>query len=293
MMPLFITGFIQIRLLDILDVLLVAILFYQLYILIRGTGAMNIFLGILSIFVIWWLVRIFEMELLTAILGQFISVGVLALIIVFQPEIRKFLLVIGKRSIINKGSRDLFKGLWASEQDNNLNIPPIVNAMEAFSEQKTGALIVITRENELESFLETGQRMDAQISEQLLGSIFFNNSPLHDGAVIITNNRIKAARCVLPVSEIKRFPASLGLRHRAALGVTEQSDAISLVVSEQTGKISWCMAGEIRRNLKPLQLKELLAKELMSDKDADKEPKQKWPIFAIFRKRKKSNDTTG
>ncbi len=292
-MSMFIAGFIQIRLLDILDVLLVAILFYQLYILIRGTGAINIFLGILSIYVIWWLVRIFEMELLTAILGQFISVGVLALIIVFQPEIRKFLLVIGQRSIINKGSRDLFKGLWAAEQHDNLNIPPIVNAVESFSEQKTGALIVITRNNELESFLETGQRMEAQISEQLLGSIFYKNSPLHDGAVIISNNRIKAARCVLPVSEIKRFPASLGLRHRAALGVTEQSDAIALVVSEQTGKISWCMAGEIRRNLKPLQLKELLAKELITDKDSDNEQKLKWPFFTAFKKRKKSNDTAG
>lgn len=288
MIPLIVTGFIQIRLLDILDVLLVAILFYQLYILIRGTGAMNIFLGILSIYIIWWLVRIFEMELLTAILGQFISVGVLALIIVFQPEIRKFLLVIGKRSIINKGSRDLFKGIWAAEQEDDLNIPPIVNAMEGFSEQKTGALIVITRKNELESFLETGQKMDAQISEQLLGSIFYRNSPLHDGAVIITNNRIKAARCVLPVSEIKRFPASLGLRHRAALGVTEQSDAIALVVSEQTGKISWCMAGEIRRNIKPLQLKEFLAKELMVDKDQEKDPIMKWPIFDTFRKGKKT-----
>ncbi len=285
-MPLFIAGFIQIRLLDILDVLLVAILFYQLYILIRGTGAMNIFLGILSIYVIWWLVRIFEMELLTAILGQFISVGVLALIIVFQPEIRKFLLVLGKRSIINRGSRDLFKGLWTADHNDDLNIPSIVNAMEAFSEQKTGALIVITRENELESFLETGQKMDAQISEQLLGSIFYRNSPLHDGAVIVTNNRIKAARCVLPVSEVKRFPVSLGLRHRAALGVTEQSDAISLVVSEQTGKISWCMAGEIRRNIRPLQLKELLAKELLSDEDSEQEQKQKWSPFAVFRKKK-------
>ena len=293
MIPLFVTGFIQIRFLDILDVLLVAVLFYQLYTLIRGTGAMNIFLGILSIYVIWWLVRIFEMELLTAILGQFISVGVLALIIVFQPEIRKFLLVLGKRSIINRGSRDLFKGLWAAEHEDDINIPSIVNALEIFSEQKTGALIVITRKNELDSFLETGQKMDAQISEQLLGSIFYKNSPLHDGAVIITNNRIRAARCVLPVSEVKRFPVSLGLRHRAALGVTEQSDAIALVVSEQTGKISWCIAGEIRRNIKPLQLKELLAKELLSDKDHDKEQKQKWPIFMAFRKKRKSNDTIG
>ena len=261
----FILGFIQIRLLDVIDVLLVAVLFYQLYVLIRGTGAMNIFLGILFIYLLWWLVRIFEMELLTAILGQFIAVGVLALIIVFQPEIRKFLLLLGKRNILNRGSRYFFKDFWSMDSDTDLNIVAIVNAVESFAEQKTGALIVITKKNELDSFLETGQKMEAQISEQLLGSIFYKNSPLHDGAVIITNNRIKAARCVLPVSEVKRFPVSLGLRHRAALGVTEQSDAVALVVSEQTGKVSWSKAGEIMRNIKPLQLKELLAKEFLSE----------------------------
>lgn len=283
-MHLFIQAFIQIRLLDVMDVLLVAFLFYQLYILIRGTGAINIFLGILLIYILWWLVRIFEMELLSGILGQFISVGVLALIIVFQPEIRKFLLMLGKRSLLKRGSRDLFKGFWNIDNDSGLNIPPIVNAIESLAETKTGALIVITNEDELESFQETGQRIDAQMSEQLLGSIFYKNSPLHDGAVIITNNRIRSARCVLPVSEVKRFPVSLGLRHRAALGVTEQSDAVALVVSEQTGKISWCKAGEIRRNIKTLQLKELLAKEFLSnDKEKEERSVKKtimswWPI---------------
>ncbi len=284
MLSIFTHAFIQIRLLDVIDVLLVAILFYQLYILIRGTGAINIFLGILSIYLLWWLVRIFEMELLTAILGQFIAVGVLALIIVFQPEIRKFLLVIGKRSFIKPGSRELFKGLWSIEDDADLNIPPIVNTLESFAESRTGALIVITNESELESFLETGQRLDAIISEQLLGTIFYKNSPLHDGAVIITNNRIKAARCVLPVSESKRFPVALGLRHRAALGVSEQSDAVALVVSEQSGNISWCKAGEIKRNIKPLQLKELLAKEFLSEKPGKQESRAKKFFFSWWRK---------
>ncbi|MDR4988551.1 MAG: diadenylate cyclase CdaA [Bacteroidales bacterium] len=284
MISLFIPAFIQIRLLDVLDVLLVAVLFYQLYVLIRGTGAINIFLGILSIYLLWWLVRLFEMELLTAILGQFISVGVLALIIVFQPEIRRFLLVLGKRSFIKKGSRDILKNLWNIDTETDLIIPPVVNAIEGFSEQKTGALIVITNEQELESFMETGQKMDAQVSEQLLASIFYKNSPLHDGAVIISNNRIKAARCVLPVSEVKRFPVSLGLRHRAALGVTEQSDAVALVVSEQTGRISFCKGGEIKRNIKPLQLKELLAKEFLSEKQNSKERNGKKSIFSWFRK---------
>ncbi len=280
MISLFIPAFIQIRLLDVLDVLLVAVLFYQLYVLIRGTGAINIFLGILSIYLLWWLVRLFEMGLLTAILGQFISVGVLALIIVFQPEIRRFLLVLGKRSFIKKGSRDILKNLWNIDTDTDLIIAPVVNAIESFSEQKTGALIVITNEQELEPFMETGQKMDAQVSEHLLASIFYKNSPLHDGAVIISNNRIKAARCVLPVSEMKRFPVSLGLRHRAALGVTEQSDAVALVVSEQTGKISFCKGGEIKRNIKPLHLKELLAKEFLSDKQNNKEKNGKRSILS-------------
>ncbi len=265
MFTLSVLGFLQIRFLDILDILLVAILLYQLYILIRGTGTINIFLGILSIYLLWWLVRIFEMELLTAILGQFISVGVLALIIVFQPEIRKLLVVIGKKSIPHRASRDFFKGLWQMEKEGDLNIPAIVNALESLAEQKTGALVVITNTNELESFIETGQRVNAEISEQLLGSIFYKNSPLHDGAVIISDNRVRAARCVLPVSEIRKIPGSPGLRHRAAIGITEQSDAIALVVSEQTGKISWCKGGEIKRSIKPLQLKELLAKEFLSE----------------------------
>ncbi len=288
MLPYFVTGFLQIRLLDVLDILLVAVLIYQLYLLIRGTGAMNIFLGILSIYLIWWLVRIFEMEMLAAILGQFMSVGVLALIIVFQPEIRKFLLLIGKRSIIQQGSKTLFKGIWQMEEERELNIPAIVNAFESFSEQKTGALVVITHENDLESFIETGQRMDAEISEQLLGSIFFLNSPLHDGAVIISNNRIRAARCVLPVSGIRRIPASLGLRHRAAIGITEQSDAVALIVSEQTGKISWCKGGKITRNVKPLQLKEFLAREFLEGKKSESSGKEKLSFLkAIIKNRKK------
>ncbi len=292
MLDFFTLGFLQIRLPDILDIVLVAILIYQLYLLIRGTGAMNIFLGILSVYVIWWLVRTFEMELLTAILGQFMSVGVLALIIVFQPEIRKFLLLLGKRSIFNKTSRTFLKGLWQADVD-QLNILPIVNAVETFAEQKTGALIVITKENELELFVETGERMDAIISEQLLGSVFYLNSPLHDGAVIITNNRIKAARCVLPVSGVRKLPASMGLRHRAAVGITEQSDAIALVVSEQVGKISWCKGGQIVRNIKPLQLKELLAKEFLSSDDTGEDSKERRSFFSTIFKQNTKYDSTG
>lgn len=264
-----IPAFIQIRLPDVIDILMVTFLLYQLYTLIRGTGAIHIFLGILSLYLLWWLVRLFEMELLTAILGQFISVGVLALIIVFQPEIRKFLLVLGTRSFLNKGSRSVIRKFWSFDEREKLDISAIVNAYERFSETRTGALVVITTVNELESFVETGEALESRISSPALESIFYKNNPLHDGAVIITNNRIRAARCVLPVSESPNFPQTLGLRHRAAVGITEQSDAIALVVSEQTGRISWCVQGELLRNIKPVQLKEMLAKEFISPQKKD------------------------
>jgi len=252
--------FIQIRFLDVIDILLVAVLLYQLFALIRGTGAMHIFFGILLIYLIWWLVRLFEMQLLSAILGQFISVGVLALIIVFQPEIRKFLIMLGARSILNKGTRKVFRKLWQFDPKEKLNISSVVNACENLAGKRTGALIVIAVENELDYYQETGQLVNAQVSEQLLETIFFKNSPLHDGAVIISGNLIKSARCVLPVSDKETFPDSFGLRHRAAAGITEHSDAVAIVVSEQTGMISLAREGEITRDIRPVQLKEFLVK---------------------------------
>ncbi|HSV76546.1 MAG TPA: diadenylate cyclase CdaA [Bacteroidales bacterium] len=266
MPAIFTTAFLQIRLLDVIDIVLVALILFQIYLLIRGTGTLNIFLGIVSVYIIWWLVRIFEMELLAAILGQFISVGVLALIIVFQPEIRKFLLLLGTRSFFNKGSNRFFRIFTQLEDGVKLNLASLVNACEHFSESRTGALIILTRENDLGFYVETGELIDARVSEQLLETIFFKNSPLHDGAVIITNNRVKAARCVLPVSENQDIPANLGMRHRAAAGITEVSDAIALIVSEQTGKISFAKNGELKKNLKPLQLKEILAREFGQQK---------------------------
>jgi len=260
-------AFIQLRLLDIIDILLVASLLFYLFRLVKGTGAINIMLGILSIYVIWFVVRTFEMELLTEILGQFVSVGVLALIIVFQPEIRKFLQMIGRRSIINKGPQSAWRRLWQIDNEVSLNYSPVVKACEIMSENRTGALIVITKENSLDYFLESGEPLDAKISDQLIQNIFYKNSPLHDGAIIISQNRIKAARCVLPVSENNNLPANLGLRHRAALGITEQSDAIAIIVSEQTGKISLCKNAEIKKNLTPLQLREFLAKEFAAYKE--------------------------
>lgn len=251
----------QVRILDVIDIVLVALILFQIYLLIRGTGAISILIGILSVYILWWLVRLFEMALLTAILTQFISVGVIALIIVFQPEIRKYLLMIGNRSFIKKGSQNFFNKLLKAEEPPKLDVFPIVIACTRMSNSNTGALIVLTKQSELEQVVETGQTINATISSQLLETIFFKNTPMHDGAVIISNNKVVAAKCVLPVSENKEIPSTMGLRHRAATGVTEQSDAIAIVVSEQTGKIATFKQGKIQTNVRPENLKTMLIKE--------------------------------
>jgi len=253
--------FISIRFLDVVDILLVALLLYELYNLIKGTAAINIFLGIVSIFVLWRVVRILEMELLSEILGAFISVGFIALLIVFQPEIRKFLLLVGTPSFIRKRRRRFF--FWKLNIDNGptLDIDPIVKACHKMASSKTGALIVIAHTNELEEVIESGELIDARISEQLIESIFYHDSPLHDGAMIIRNNRIIAARCILPVSRNTELPAFVGLRHRAAVGLTERNDAIAIVVSEQSGKIAYSKSGSLRLDLSAAELKNVLEEE--------------------------------
>jgi uncharacterized protein (TIGR00159 family) len=261
MLELAIPFFIGMRLLDIIDIILVALLLYELYNLVKGTAAINILLGIISIFLIWRLVRILEMELLSEILGAFISVGFIALIVVFQPEIRKFLLLVGTPSFIRKRNNLFLFWKIKYADDETLSIDPIVQACFKMANTKTGALIVIGKVNELNEITETGELIDARISEQLLENIFYKNSPLHDGAVIIMNNRIKSASCILPVSKNDTLPANVGLRHRAAVGMTEKSDAIALVVSEQTGHISWCKAGQLNFDVTPARLKTLLEEE--------------------------------
>lgn len=250
--------FINLRLLDIIDILLLAVLLYQLYNFIKGTVAIHITLGIILLYIIWRLVHAYEMELLSGILGQFINVGVLALIIVFQKEIRQFLLIIGRNKFIRQSSQAIFNIRRQPEEETSLNIEPIIRACENMSKTFTGALIVIANENDLRSYIETGIKLHANVSEQVIESIFFKNSPLHDGAIIIHENRIKAARCILPVSESKSISAKLGLRHRAAIGITEQSDAYAIIVSEQTGYISYCKNGNIKRNIKTSELKRII-----------------------------------
>ncbi len=263
-MEIFHIGFLSVRLLDILDILLVAFLLFKIYQLLKGGAAINIFIGIVAIYVLWWLfVKILNMQLLGAILGQFMSIGVIALIIVFQQEIRKFLLVIGSNSFAGKDSisRKLLPWNWQSPVMSKPNISPIVKACTSMSKNKTGAIMVLARSSDLKFYESTGDIMDAEVSKRLLESIFFKNSPLHDGAVIIENNKIKAARCVLPVTENTDLPAHYGMRHRAALGITEQSDAISIIVSEETGTISMAVDGKMFYNITPEELEQLLIKE--------------------------------
>lgn len=260
LIELLITGFINMRWLDIVDILLVAGLLLGLYNFLRGTIAFNIFIGILAIFLIWKLVTVLEMELLSDILGAFISVGFIALIVIFQPEIRKFLLALGTPTFIRKKGKFLFWDIRFGEE-NIIDMDKIIVACQRMSDSKEGALIVLTQQNELRTFIETGEEINAVVSGQLIENIFYKNSPLHDGAMIIQNNRIAAAACILPVSNNTNLPKRLGLRHRAAVGITEQSDAIAIVVSEQTGNISYCMQGQIKQRVKPAELKDFLETE--------------------------------
>lgn len=261
MTDLLITGFISIRLLDVIDILLVTLLLYELYNLLRGTVAINIFIGIVAIFLIWIIVSALNMELLSEILGAFISVGFIALIVIFQPEIRKFLLALGTPSFIRRGRNRFLLWRFNMKEDTQLDIDKIIVACQRMSDAREGALIVITHENELRQYIETGEKIDAVVSTPLLENIFFKNSPMHDGAVIISENKILAAGCILPVSNNRNLPKRLGLRHRAGVGITEQTDAIAVIVSEQTGGIAYSKLGEINIRVKPQQLKDFLEEE--------------------------------
>lgn len=251
--------FIQVRVFDIIDIILVALLFYWFYRILKGTTAISIFLGIVAIFLIWQLVKALQMELLSSILGAFVSVGFIALIIIFQPEIRRFLFTIGIQAREGK-LLQRFKFLNMGSNA-GLNIDDIAKACQNMSDIKQGALILITRKNNLDDIASTGVTVNADISNALIENIFFKNSPLHDGAMIVRNNRITAARCILPVSQKTNIPGHYGLRHRAAIGVTEVNDCVALVVSEETGNISMVSGGEIK-TVKPSELKELIENEL-------------------------------
>ena len=253
--------FIEIKFLDILDILLVAFLLFELYNLLKGTVAINIFFGIVAFYLLWKLVTALDMRLLSEIFGAFISVGFIALIVVFQPEIRKFLLMLGTPGFLKKRSRFLFLRFDISSKV-ELDIDQIILACKKMSEDKTGALIIVANKSALEQYVDTGEYLNADISDALLESLFFKNSPLHDGAVIIYQNKIKSARSVLPVSSSPLIPSALGLRHRAAVGITEQSDAQSIIVSEETGDIAYAIDGKLQTKVKPNQLKTFILENL-------------------------------
>jgi len=264
-MEIFQIGFLSVRLLDILDILIVAFLLYKVYELLKGGVAINIFIGLISIYLLWFLcVRVLEMQLLGSILGQFIGVGVIALIIVFQQEVRRFLILLGTNNFLSNTSfsRSILNWNFQSARPTQIDIRSIVKACSNMSNTKTGAIIVIQRNTDLKFYSSTGDQMDAEISKRLIESIFFKNSPMHDGAIIIQNNKVKAARCVLPVTDNPDIPAQYGMRHRAAIGISEQSDAVAIIVSEETGSISFALGGELKSSLTPDELEEILLKEI-------------------------------
>lgn len=263
-------GFLEVSWVDLVDVSLVAILLYQIYKLIRGSIAVNIFLGILALYLVYLIVRAAQMELLATILGQFMGVGVLAMIILFQPEIRKFLLLIGRTTEINRDS--FLKGLasWRSNYHDDFDIHQVIDACKTLKATRTGALIVFSRDTELKFYIETGDAIDSEVTKRLLLSIFNKNSPLHDGAVIVYKGRIKAARCVLPVSENDHLPPHFGLRHRSAIGMSETTDTLVIAISEETGRLILARNGKYLRGLKLKQVEQKILEYL------HKEEPQKW-----------------
>lgn len=259
-------GFVPFTFIDFIDIILVAAIMFWIYRATRGTNAPYIISGIIMIYLMWVVVRTLNMELLSNILGQFVSVGVIALIIVFQPEIRRFLQMIGMRQ-----KRFNFIARIFNRNDNTsvTIIAPIVQACREMSAHKTGALIVIGRQSDLRLITEGGIAIDAKISTPLLENIFFKNAPLHDGAVVIEGDRIVAAKCILPVTQ-SDVPKSYGTRHRAAIGMSEISDAIILVVSEETGGISIAHGGTIHRDIAPDQLANLLQRHFGANRQKDR-----------------------
>ncbi|SHG60040.1 TIGR00159 family protein [Salegentibacter echinorum] len=235
---------INLRILDVLDIVFVALLLYYLYKLVKGTVAVNIFIGIVIIYLMWSLTQLLQMELLSSVLGEFIGVGMFALIVVFQQEIRKFLLMIGSTNFTKKGR--FFSQIRFMQKDSETNtvVDIIVEACSAMGDVYTGALIVIQKNTNLDFVKNSGDKQNIEINQPIVESIFYKNSPLHDGAMVIEDNKITATRVILPVSNDRAIPLRFGLRHRAAVGITEKTDALALVVSEETGQISYVKDGE-------------------------------------------------
>jgi len=258
-------DFLDFSLLDVLDIVLVALLLYYAYRLVRGTAAINIFVGIVILYLIWKITDALNMELLSNILGGFMSVGVFALIVVFQQEIRKLLLMLGSSNLANRKVISRYLNIFASnsgQQESVLNIDALIKSLSLLKKQKTGALLVLERNKRLDFIKQSGVAVNMELSVPVIESIFHKNAPLHDGAAIIENNFITATRVVLPVSEKSNISKKFGLRHRAAIGVSEKTDALVLVVSEERGTISYYRNGEqiVFKSLDDLQ--NMIAKDM-------------------------------
>ena len=248
---------------DIIDIVLVALMLFYIYRLMKESRSLNVFMGIL-IFVVLWLVvsQVLEMKLLGSIMDKLVSVGVIALIILFQEDIRKFLYNLGAHQRVQTLRRLFINNDKQNQEQIKQTIMPIVMSCLSMSKKKVGALIVIQRGTPLDDIVATGERLDASINQRLIENIFFKNSPLHDGAMVIVHDRIRAAGCILPVSHDLHIPKELGLRHRAALGITHESDCIAIVVSEETGGISIAIRNEFQLRLTAEKLESILKQEL-------------------------------
>ena len=258
MVPLELFGFLNLSFTDLVDVLLVALIIYFAFRWIRESSALNIFVAILLIYVLMVIVEALNMKLMSKLISTFIDVGVIALIVIFQPEIRHFLMKLGATSKIGSKGLGIFNRLFGEKGKNldSVAVQELSEACRTMSNQKTGALIVIPHEVNLNYIIETGDRIDALINRRLILNLLFKNSPLHDGAVIISGDRVVAARCTLPITEKTDIPASFGMRHKAAIGISEESDADVIVVSEETGNVSFVKEGKVTpiNNMNELKL---------------------------------------
>jgi diadenylate cyclase len=256
-------SFLKVTPLNVLDIILVAFIIYQLYNLIRGTIAANIFIGFVIIYLAYFVVKALQMQLLTVILGKFVDVGPIALIVIFWQEIRRFLLLVGKNASLqrNKAWWQYFFGKAEAEKNNFARIKPIIDACKSLKQSRTGALIVFTKYYDEQFYQNSCEVIEAKISKRLLESIFQKTSPLHDGAVVISENKIKSASCILPLTDKTDLPPQFGLRHRAGIGVTEANEATAIIVSEETGEISYAKQGRVKMNISFAELEKLLNKD--------------------------------
>ncbi|MEE3391151.1 MAG: diadenylate cyclase CdaA [Candidatus Cryptobacteroides sp.] len=265
-------GFLNFSFVDVIDILLVALLIYLVFIWIRGSAAMNIFVAIILLLFLRVIAAAFNMKLTSALLGAFLDIGVLALIIIFQPEIRHFLMKFGSRYGFRGKGKDLINKLLGFKEQHigNEAINELAEACRSMSQTKTGALVVLQRKESLDFIIETGDQVDALVRRRLIMNIFFKNSPLHDGAMVISGDRIVAARCTLPITSRTDIPPSYGMRHKAAIGISEESDADVVVVSEETGQVSFVRGGVLTPvdNINTLKL--LLGEN--SEKSASESP---------------------